>query len=134
MMKGLVGWINACALFILISLLVRTHPKTSASFVFTDFVNETGWASNGLVFFLGLLPGAVAVNGFDSAAHMSDELPNTARQVPQVMLGSAFLSAISRLFMTLVYIFCNSKPDNLLTPIGQQPIVQLMVDSFDSTT
>jgi choline transport protein len=131
-LKGLVVYINAGAIFILVALLARAHPKQTATFVFADFVNETGWSSNGVVFFLGLLPGTTAVNGFDSAAHMADEMTDPKRQVPQVMLGSALLSAISGLIMILVYEFCNTQPDNLLAPIGGQPISQLLLDCFDS--
>ncbi|CZR67468.1 uncharacterized protein PAC_17367 [Phialocephala subalpina] len=131
-LKGMVYYINAGASFILIVLLVRTHPKQSAHFVFADFVNLTGWSSDGVVFMLGLLPGAVAVNGFDCAAHLTDELPNPSRQVPQVMMGNALLSAVTGFPMILVYMFCNVKPGNLLTPIGGQPVAQVLLDALDS--
>ncbi len=131
-LNGLVVYINVGSLFVMIALLVRAHPKQSADFVFVDFVNYTGWSSKGVVFFLGLLPGLTAINGFDCAAHMAEEMPNPSRQVPQVMVLSALLSAISGLIMLLVYMFCITNPANLLTPIGGQPIAQLMLDSFDS--
>ncbi|KAH6982403.1 putative choline and nitrogen mustard permease [Ilyonectria destructans] len=132
MLKGMVVYINLGSLYVLIALLVRTHPKQSASFVFADFVNNTGWSSNGVVFFLGLLPGATAVNCFEGAAHLAEEMPNPKKNVPRVMLGSALMSGISGLPMILVYMFCNTKPENLLDPIGGQPIAQLLVDSLDS--
>ncbi|KAJ6001085.1 hypothetical protein N7481_001494 [Penicillium waksmanii] len=131
-LKGLVIYINAGALFVLIVLLVRAKPKQSSNYVFKAFVNQTGWSSNGVVFFLGLLPGLTAVNGFDSAAHMAEELPRPERQVPQVMFISALASAASGLPMILVYMFCITKPDNLLNPVGGQPVIQLMVDSLES--
>lgn len=130
--KGLTWYINAGALFVLIALLVRAHPKASAAEVFTQFVNGTGWSSDGVVFFLGLLPGAAAVNGFDCATHMSDEMPNPARNVPKVMLGSALLSAPAGLLMVVVYLFCNVNPDGLLAPIADQPIAQLLLDALRS--
>lgn len=132
LLKGFAIYINAGALFILIALLVRAHLKQSAKFVFTDFVNLTGWNSNGTVFMLGLLPGTLAVNAFDCASHMAEEMDNPRKQIPQVMIGSAVLSAITRLPMILVYMFCNTHPDNLLTPIGGQPVAQLMLDALDS--
>ena len=131
-LNGLVVYINVGSLFVMIALLVRAHPKQSADFVFVDFVNYTGWSSKGVVFFLGLLPGLTAVNGFDCAAHMAEEMPNPSRQVPQVMVLSAILSACSGLIMLLVYMFCITNPSNLLAPVGGQPIAQLMLDSFDS--
>lgn len=131
-LKGMVYYINAGSLFILIVLLLRTHPKQSAEFVFKDRVDLTGWNSSGVVFMLGLFPGVMAVNAFDCAAHLTDELPNPAKQVPQVMFGNAILSALTGFPMLIVYMFCNTKPENLLTPIGGQPIAQLLSDSLDS--
>jgi amino acid transporter len=132
LLKGLVFYINAGALFILIVLLVRSHPKQSAEYVFVDIVNLTGWSSNGIVFFLGLLPGLTAVNGFDCAAHMAEEVPNPSRQIPQVMMLSAIASAIGGAIMIVVYMFCITNPANLLAPVGGQPIAQLMLDSLES--
>lgn len=133
MLKSLVVYINAGSIFMLIVLLVRTHPKQSASFVFSDFINLTGWNSKGVVFFLGLLPGATAVNAFEGAAHLADEIPEPKKNVPRVMLGSAVLSALAGFPMCLVYMFCIVDADALLAPVGGQPIAQLMLDSFDST-
>ncbi|KAI0126180.1 putative choline and nitrogen mustard permease [Xylariales sp. AK1849] len=131
-LKSMVVYINMGALFILIVLLVRTHPKQSASYVFVDIVNNTGWSSNGIVFFLGLLPGATAVNCFEGAAHLAEEMPEPKKNVPRVMMGSALLSAIAGFPMVITYMFCVVNPDNLLTPIGGQPIAQLLHDSLDS--
>lgn len=132
MLKGLVVYINVGSLFLLITLLVRSHPKQNAEYVFIDIVNLTGWKSNGVVFFLGLLPGLTAVCAFDSAAHIAEEMPNPRRQVPQVMVGSALLSAFFGLVMLLVIMFCVVNPANLLSPVGGEPIAQLLLDSLDS--
>jgi amino acid transporter len=132
MLNSLVLLVNGGALFVLIALLVRAHPKEPASYVFVDIVNSTGWSGNGVVFFIGLLPGITAVTGFDTASHLTDELPNPKKQVPQVMVGGAAICIASGIPMILVYMFCIVKPENLLTPVGGQPIIQLMLDSFDS--
>jgi choline transport protein len=131
-LPGLVAYINLGSLFILIILLVRSSPKQTSDYVFKQFVNQTGWSSDAVVFLIGLLPGLTAINGFDSAAYMAEEMSQPARQVPQVMFISAVASAISGLPMILVYMFCITDPENLLDPIGGQPIIQLMVDSLRS--
>lgn len=131
-LKAMVIVTNVGVLFIAISLLVQTHPKQSARTVFVDVVNESGWASKGVVFFLGLLPGSTAINGFDSAAHMVEEMPDPARQVPQVMVGNALLSGFSGLAMTIIYCFCISNLDNLLAPVGGMTIIQIFKDSLDN--
>lgn len=76
---------NAGALFIAIALLARTSGNfATASQVFVEVVNETGWNSKGLVFFLSLLPGVTAINAFDAASHLTEEMTDPKRQVPQV--------------------------------------------------
>ena len=128
--KVMLGYINIGSIFVLITLLVRSNPKPSARAVFVDIVNETGWSSEGLVFFISLLPGVTAINGFDSAAHLAEEMPHPAKQVPQVMLGTVLLCGLAGLPMVLAFLFSIVEPENLLT--SAQPIFQLFYDSFDS--
>ncbi|KAJ9503093.1 hypothetical protein H2202_001247 [Exophiala xenobiotica] len=132
LLNGLVPFINIGTIFVMIGLLVRAHPKQSASFVFADFVNDTGWKSDGVVFFLGLLPGVGATIGFDAATHMTEELPDAKRQVPRIIMYSVLINVLVGLPMTLVYSFCTVSPENLLTPIGGQPIIQILLDGMDS--
>ncbi|KIW18503.1 hypothetical protein PV08_02791 [Exophiala spinifera] len=131
-LKTMIFITNAGALFIAISLLVRANPKQSARSVFVDVANTSGWTSNGVVFFLGLLPGATSINGFDSAAHMVEEMPDPVRQVPQVMVGNALLSGFLGLPMIIVLCFCITNLDNLLAPVGGVTLIQLFNDSLDS--
>ncbi|KAJ9635626.1 hypothetical protein H2204_005800 [Knufia peltigerae] len=126
------GVINVTAIFILVSLLVRATPKPPAHEVFVDVVNESGWSSNGVVFFLALLPSVLCVSGFDAITHITDELDRPTKQVPQVIIGSSVISAITGFVMTIVYSFCITKPENLLAPVGHQPIIQLLFDSCRS--
>ncbi|ODV77392.1 amino acid transporter [Suhomyces tanzawaensis NRRL Y-17324] len=130
--KFLVCVINGGTLFILVSLLVKAHPKRSAAFVFKDIVNQTGWESNGVVFFLGLLPSIACICLYDGAAHMTDEMEHPQSQIPLVMVISNSASAILTLLAIIVYMFCITNVENLNTPFGGQPIVQLMYDSFNS--
>lgn len=136
-----VGWclsasvvfINAAALFIFIALLVKASPKQSARKVFVDIVNETGWGSNVVVFFLSILPGIASVGGIDSATHLADEMDDPGRQIPIVMMGSASLSFLVGIPSIIIYLFCTVDQAALLTPVGGQPIIQLFRDSFEST-
>lgn len=48
---------------VFIIALVLPPERKSASFVFTTFVNETGWQSNGVAWFLGLLTSSYVMVG-----------------------------------------------------------------------
>ncbi|KAJ6189025.1 hypothetical protein N7519_003933 [Penicillium mononematosum] len=123
---------NGSAIYCLITLLIRATPKQSAQVVFIEFVNETGWDSDGWVFFVGLLPAAAVLGALDSATHLTDELENPSRQVPLVLLGSLGLSITVGIPMILVYQFCNIDPISMLEPVGGQPLVQLLLNATSS--
>lgn len=125
-------FINLGTVYIFVSLLIRAHPKATASSVFTEVINNTGWSSDALVFCLNILPGSLSVCAFDTAAHMAEEIPQPERQVPKIMIYSALLSGVSGLVMAIVYSFCTIDPSALLDPIGGQPIFQLFVDALQS--
>lgn len=134
MLRGMVLVINGTVLLVIVSLLVRTSRKRSAKEVFGQFVNTTGWQSAGFVFLLGLLPGLICITAFNSAAHLTHEMPKLKVQTPQVMLCSTILGGLSGIPMALVVMFCVTNPEALLTPIGGQPFVQLLKDSLHSTS
>ena len=58
--------------------LLPSHHQ-SVSFVFTHFVNNTGWGSALYVIVLGLLVAQYTFTGFDASAHMTEETINAAR-------------------------------------------------------
>lgn len=130
--KFMIIFINVSTVFVMVALLVRTHPKASAKTVFTVVLNDSGWDSLGVVFLLSFLPGIASVSCFDTAAHMSEEMPRPDRQVPQVMVITALLAAVSGFVMAIVYVFCTPYPENLLDPIGGQPIFQVFKDGYNS--
>lgn len=124
---------NATAIYLMVALMVRANPKPTAHQVFVEVVNETGWSSNAMVFFLALIPGMGTVSGFDSITHITDEVENPSMQVPKVMIGYGFLAAISSFIMAIVYSFAIVNPVGLLDPYGHQPIIQLIFDACRST-
>ncbi|KAK6457827.1 amino acid/polyamine transporter I [Scheffersomyces xylosifermentans] len=128
----LIAIINFATLFVIITLLVKSDPKRTGVFVFKNITNETGWSSDGVVFFLGLLPSIASVCLFDGPAHMTDEIEKPERNIPLVMVISNSVSVIVALFAAIVYMFCIVNVDNLSAPLGGMPIVQLMYDSFNS--
>jgi amino acid transporter len=52
---------------------LSTNPLLlTASFVFTEYINGTGWDNKGIVFILGMVGSAYSILGFDSVAHLSE--------------------------------------------------------------
>lgn len=126
----MVFFLNIAALFIFITLLAVTSPKASARTAFIDVVNETGWDSDGIVFMTGILPGCLTVALFDAAAHLAEETPNPSKDIPIVMVGNTVLSTLGGLIMIVAIIFCTLHPENLVTPLAGQVILQIAHDAW----
>jgi choline transport protein len=82
--------------FVTIVVLAAMPKKHSSnSFVWTNFENDTGWASGGVAFLTGVLNGAFTIGTPDAVTHMAEELPNPRRDLPKAIfaqLGLGFLS------------------------------------------
>lgn len=63
--------IIACA----VMPIVKGKGHASNDFVWRDWVNSTGYSSNGFVFLLGMLNGAYAVGTPDITTHLAEEIP-----------------------------------------------------------
>lgn len=95
--------------FILIGVLVtilvcailpgrESHmPHSSSSFVWADFVNATGWDSNGFVFLAGMLNGAFAVGTPDCVSHLAEEIPRPRRNVPLAIAAQMSIGFVTAL-------------------------------------
>ncbi|KAB8207940.1 amino acid permease-domain-containing protein [Aspergillus parasiticus] len=125
-------FINGAALFVLITLLVRANPKQSATAVFVSVANNSGWGSTAVVFFLNVLPGLASLCACNAATHMAEELELPTRDVPQVMIGSALLNYLVAIPTMIIFLFCIVNPEAMLSPVGGQPLIQLIADGHAS--
>ncbi|ORZ14128.1 amino acid permease-domain-containing protein, partial [Absidia repens] len=93
-------------LLIIVVALALTPNKPSAEWVFTYFENDTGFSSNGYAFLLGLLQSQYTLSGFDSAAQMSEETVDAARNAPKGILYAIGAAAVTGFVFMLSVNFC----------------------------
>ena len=76
-------WWHLVGVLIIVGVLffMPAHHQ-SASFVFTHFVNNTGWHSMFYVLLLGLLLAQYTFTGYDASAHMTEETHDAGPQWP----------------------------------------------------
>ncbi|OTB04744.1 hypothetical protein M426DRAFT_11376 [Hypoxylon sp. CI-4A] len=86
--------------------LVSLSPHNDPSVVFTTFLDNGGWGSEGLIFFVGLPSIASTLIGADCAVHMSEEIQSAATVVPQAMLYTIFINGSLAFAMTIALMFC----------------------------
>ncbi|KAH8648277.1 amino acid transporter-like protein [Tricladium varicosporioides] len=93
--------------FIVISITVLSCASpnySSAKFVFTNFLNETGWP-DGIAWLLGLLQAGLGLTGFDAVAHMIEEIPNPAVEGPKIMIACVGIGVFTGFVFLLVLLF-----------------------------
>lgn len=87
-----VWWHVFGVLIIVGALAFLPDNHQSASFVFTEFVNNTGWGSGFYVALLGLLLAQYTFTGYDASAHMTEETHQAARSGPRGIVMSIVVS------------------------------------------
>jgi choline transport protein len=71
--------------FIMLVSLLAVSENQSAQFFFFDIVNLTGW-SDGVAWMIGISAVHWCISCLDSCTHMSDEIPESARNIPRVLM------------------------------------------------
>ncbi|KAG2200098.1 hypothetical protein INT46_006477 [Mucor plumbeus] len=121
-------WQVIAPVVIIVTILAKAPTHQSASFVFTYFNNNSGWASPGYVAVVGLLQAQFTLTGFDSSAHMSEETKNAEISGPVGMVSAVLVSAIMGFLFIIAFLF---SIQNLETTVGSAtgfPVMQIIYD------
>jgi amino acid permease (GABA permease) len=131
-----VWWhIGGVLTIVLVLAIVPTHHQ-SASFVFTQFVNKTGfsgWGSTVYVFFIGLLIAQYTFTGYDASAHMTEETHGAATAGPRGIVNSIVVSLFAGWILLIGVTFAIQNYDKeLASPTGVPP-AQIFIDAVGRT-
>ena len=88
--------IGVAVIFAVLAFVPSHHQ--SLSFIFTNFVNNTGFSFAGVgiyVFLIGLLLAQYTFTGYDASAHMTEETNNAAVSGPRGIVWSILISLIA---------------------------------------
>ena len=109
-------------LVINITLLATTSNKNSAKWVFTNFVNNTGWKTDGIAFIVGLTNPAFSYGGYNATAFCSAVIL-CLQDSDSSFLGSIMASTWLKKFEVRLQARVNSKviPQPVLKPSPQLP-------------
>ncbi|KAG0052153.1 hypothetical protein BGZ83_002926 [Gryganskiella cystojenkinii] len=115
---------------IVIVVLVTTPEKQSATFVFTKWVNNTGWSSGFYVFMLGLLQSQYTLSGYDSAAHMSEETQNAQHGGPMgIIMAIVVASVVGWIFLVGITFCISDFESQIVNPAVGVALSQIFLDS-----
>lgn len=103
------AWFLALFLIISLALLISVGTRDGmqfqeASFVFGQWLNETGWG-DGVVWFTGLLQGAYGLTAFDAVIHLVEEIPQPRKNAPKVIWLAVLIGAATGWVFMVVCLF-----------------------------
>jgi amino acid permease (GABA permease) len=89
-------WWHLVGVVVIVAVLAFVPDNhQSTSFVFTEFVNNTGWSSSFYVLLLGLLLAQYTFTGYDASAHMTEETHDAAVSGPRGIVMSILVSLVA---------------------------------------
>jgi len=100
-----VWWLLVGALIITAVLVFKPSHHQSASFVFTQFENQTGFSSGLYATMIGLLSISWVFTGFDASAHLTEETSSAALSAPRGIVRSIAYSGIGGFVLLLALLF-----------------------------
>lgn len=124
--------LHVCGFLAILIPLVYYAPHGSASDVFTLFLNEGHWPTEGLSFMVGIVGPVFNLLGADGAVHMSEEIGNPAKNVPRAMLFGIILNGSLGFGMLLAVLFCLGNLDAVLGTTTGFPFMEIFLQAVRS--
>jgi amino acid permease (GABA permease) len=127
-------WWHVAGVAIIVGVLaiVPSH-HASAAFVFTKFVNQTGFHNAFYVSLLGLLLAQYTLTGYDASAHMTEETQDAARSGPKGIVNSILVSLVAGWILLLGITFAIQDYDGAVGSKTGVPPAQIFLDAVGPT-
>ncbi|KAH7258036.1 amino acid/polyamine transporter I [Fusarium tricinctum] len=113
--EGLILILHVLGFFAILIPLVILGPHRDSKEIFTTFVNNGRWSSQGLSFMVGMMGNSFAFIGTDAAFHMSEEAVNPSVVVPTSILLSLVINGTFGFSMIITMVFCMGNFDEAIT-------------------
>lgn len=124
-------WNMGSFLIIFITILATNDHKQSASFVFSDFQNFTGF-NKPYAAILGLLQSAFGMCCYDAPSHMTEEIHDARKVAPKAIILSVLLGCVTGFAFLIAACFCMGSIEGVAESTTGDPIVQIFYDSTQS--
>lgn len=134
MLSSVSAWWHLVGVTIIVVVLafVPDHHQ-EASWVFTQFENNTGWSNAAYVFVIGLLMAQYTFTGYDASAHVAEETRNASVAAPKGIVSSVVVSLFAGWALLLAVTFAISDWEAQRdTEIGLPP-AQIFIDAVGDT-
>ncbi|MEU9015836.1 amino acid permease [Streptomyces sp. NPDC048479] len=128
-------WWHLIGVVLIVGALVFVPDDLqSPSFVFTHFVNNTGWGSGLYVGLLALLMAQYTFTGYDASAHMTEETNDASIAGPRGIVRSIWISWIAGFLLLTGMTFAIQSYDGALNSESGVPPAQILMDALGAST
>jgi amino acid permease (GABA permease) len=124
-----VWWLLVGALLIAGVLVFKPSHHATASFVFSQFENQTGFSNGFYAAMIGLLSTAWVFTGFDASAHMTEETSKAAISAPKGIVRSIAYSGIGGFLLMLSVLWAVQNYSGELGTSTGFPAAQIVLDA-----
>ncbi|MEU8972515.1 amino acid permease [Streptomyces monashensis] len=125
-----VWWHLAGVAVIVGALAIVPDHHRSASFVFTKFVNETGWHNPVYVAAIGLLLAQYTFSGYDASAHLSEETSQASVSAAKGIVRSIWASWLAGFVLLAGLTFAIQDYDATRNTATGVPPAQILLDGL----
>lgn len=116
----------------IVLFVVGRHHHASDSFIFTDTTNNSGWSSTGWAFMLAVGNAVYSFLGSDCGAHLCEEIPNPAKNVPRVMIYPLVMGLLTAFPFTCALMYAITDVHAVLSTATGLPIFEIYLQGTGS--
>lgn len=115
------------------ALVLKPAAHQSTRFVFTDFVNNTGWGPHWYVVGLGLLLAQYTFCGYDASAHLSEETTQAQISAPRGIMNAIVVSWVAGFVLLAALTYAIQDYSGTLATATGVPPAQIFLDALGVT-
>ncbi|MFF2567343.1 amino acid permease [Streptomyces sp. NPDC058084] len=128
-------WWHLIGVVVIVGALLAVPDRhQSPGFVFTEFVNNTGWGSAVYVALIGLLMAQYTFTGYDASAHMTEETKNASVEGPRGIVRSILVSWAAGFVLLFGLTFAIQSYTGALESGTGVPPAQIFLDALGAST
>ncbi|KAJ5156423.1 hypothetical protein N7492_009226 [Penicillium capsulatum] len=131
-MEAIILVVHILGFFGIVIPLTYMADHRDSHFVFLDFENNGKFATQGLSWFVGMTNCAFAFGGGDAAVHMSEEVANAARVIPNAMMLTVGINGCLGFGMIIAVLFCVGDLEKALNSPTGYPFMEMFYQATNS--
>ncbi|KAJ5087911.1 hypothetical protein N7456_011527 [Penicillium angulare] len=117
---------------ILVTSLSCTPKMQSSEFVWTTFINESGWSSGGISFLAGMINPNYIYAGIDGAIHLAEECGNSKVAVPFALMSTLGIGFVTSFVFVMAMLYSLTDLNAVINTRTGVPIYEMWLQATRS--